>query len=76
MPASDSLRTYHQLTKQPTLTIPEPPLSPAERKIVKSYGGWTMFMQSFGLKPWNDEDTQEGKQIAASFAAEDEDESN
>ncbi|KAJ5817376.1 hypothetical protein N7447_009609 [Penicillium robsamsonii] len=37
---------------------PQPPLTPAERVIVKAYGGWTSFMQSFGLKPWKDEDTE------------------
>lgn len=31
-----------------------------------------MFLASFGLKPWNDEDNDEGKQIVASFAADDE----
>ena len=50
----------------------EPPLTPAERAIVKSYGGWTRFMQSFGLKPWDDEDADEGKKILEAFAAEDE----
>lgn len=49
----------------------EPPLTPAERVIVKSYGGWTMFLASFGLKPWNDEDAQEGKQILEGFVAQD-----
>ncbi|ERS94916.1 uncharacterized protein SPSK_10305 [Sporothrix schenckii 1099-18] len=48
MPASDAL---------------QPPLTPAERTIVKSYGGWTGFMQSYGLKPWDEADAQEGKQI-------------
>ncbi|KAJ4411619.1 hypothetical protein N0V82_008988 [Gnomoniopsis sp. IMI 355080] len=51
----------------------QPPLTPGERVVVKSYGGWTPFMQSMGLKPWKDEDAQEGKQIAATFAAGNED---
>lgn len=29
-------------------------------------------MQSMGLKPWEDNDREEGKQIAATFAAADE----
>ncbi|OAA59288.1 hypothetical protein ISF_06223 [Cordyceps fumosorosea ARSEF 2679] len=57
MPASDSL---------------QPPLTPAERAICKSYGGWTAFLQAFGLKPWNDEDAAEGKAILAGLAAQDE----
>lgn len=28
-----------------------------------------MFLASFGLKPWNDEDTEEGKQILEGFVA-------
>lgn len=52
----------------PTL---EPPLSPAERDIVKSYGGWTQFCASFGLKPWNDEDAEEAMQILRGFTAQD-----
>ncbi|EFX02157.1 hypothetical protein CMQ_2206 [Grosmannia clavigera kw1407] len=48
MPASDSL---------------QPPLTPAERDIVKSYGGWTNFMLAMGLKPWVDDDMAEGKAI-------------
>jgi hypothetical protein len=39
---------------------------------VKSYGGWTRFMQSFGLKSWDDDDASEGKQILEMFAAENE----
>lgn len=31
-------------------------------------------MQSMGLKPWEDDDAVEGKQIAALFAAADEEE--
>ncbi|KAJ5885276.1 hypothetical protein N7495_009786 [Penicillium taxi] len=50
----------------------QPPLSPAERVIVKSYGGWTRFMQSFGLKPWEEDDAAEGKQILRTFVASDE----
>ncbi|KJZ75913.1 hypothetical protein HIM_04737 [Hirsutella minnesotensis 3608] len=50
----------------------QPPLSEAERKICKSYGGWTSFMQSMGLKPWDDDDAAEGKAIIAAFASDNE----
>lgn len=53
------------------LTITEPPLTPAERAIVKSYGGWSQFMASFGLKPWDRDDADEGKRILESFAQDD-----
>ncbi|KAJ5238165.1 hypothetical protein N7489_008256 [Penicillium chrysogenum] len=46
----------------------QPPLTPAERAIVKSYGGWTHFMQCFGLKPWERDDAEEGKKILEAFA--------
>ncbi|KAJ5153653.1 uncharacterized protein N7500_009092 [Penicillium coprophilum] len=58
MPASDAL---------------QPPLTPAERVIVRSYGGWTSFMISFGLKPWEDDDAEEGKKILEALAQDDED---
>ncbi|KAJ5511353.1 hypothetical protein N7453_003456 [Penicillium expansum] len=58
MPASDAL---------------QPPLTPAERAIVKSYGGWTYFLQSFGLKPWETEDAEEGKRILEAFVQDEED---
>ncbi|OQD67230.1 hypothetical protein PENDEC_c041G04586 [Penicillium decumbens] len=48
-----------------------PPCTPAERAIIKSYGGWTNFMLSFGLKPYNDDDLEEAKTILAAFASED-----
>lgn len=53
------------------LTLIEPPLTPAERAIVKSYGSWTAFMHSFGLKPWDQEDAEEGLQILRSFVTAD-----
>ncbi|KAE8151733.1 hypothetical protein BDV25DRAFT_152220 [Aspergillus avenaceus] len=53
MPATDSL---------------QPPLTPAEREIVKSYGGWTNFLFSYGLKPWNDDDAEEGLMILKGLA--------
>ncbi|ORY81843.1 hypothetical protein BCR35DRAFT_331596 [Leucosporidium creatinivorum] len=49
-----------------------PPLSPAERQIVKSYGDWTQFMQSMGLKAYDLDDIEEAKRILESFVAADE----
>ncbi|CEL02385.1 hypothetical protein ASPCAL03556 [Aspergillus calidoustus] len=45
------------------------PLTPAERAIVKSYGGWSQFLFSYGLKPWNTEEAEEGKRILESLAS-------
>ncbi|KID85674.1 Extracellular metalloproteinase 3 [Metarhizium guizhouense ARSEF 977] len=59
MPATDSL---------------QPPLTKAERQICKEYGGWTNFMQSMGLKPWESDDADEGKAILAAFARRDKEE--
>ncbi|KAK2594299.1 hypothetical protein QQS21_008005 [Conoideocrella luteorostrata] len=53
MPASDGL---------------QPPLNEGERAIRRSYGGWTNFMQSYGLKPWDDDDAAEGKAIISALA--------
>lgn len=47
----------------------EPPLSPGEREVVKSYGGWTSFSHSMGLEPSDPSDNAEAKQIATEFAA-------
>ena len=49
----------------------EPPLTPAERSIVKSYGGWTYFLLSYGLKAYNDEDAEEGLMILKALAEDD-----
>ncbi|TXT15519.1 hypothetical protein VHUM_00022 [Vanrija humicola] len=57
MPASDGL--------------PESQLSPAEREVVKSYGGWTAFCTAYGLKPWNSDDNDEAKAIVQQMAAND-----
>ncbi|KAJ5915857.1 hypothetical protein N7454_010998 [Penicillium verhagenii] len=53
MPATDAL---------------QPPLTEAERAIVKSYGGWTQFMLSYGLKPHDLEDIEEAKAILEGLA--------
>lgn len=39
---------------------------------MKNYGGWTRFMQSMGLKPWETRDAEEGKTILEGFVAMDE----
>lgn len=56
-------------TKRPMSDVTtEPPLSPEERSIVKGYGGWTAFMQSFLLKPWENDDVEEAKAILKGLA--------
>ncbi|CAK7229694.1 hypothetical protein SEUCBS140593_007333, partial [Sporothrix eucalyptigena] len=50
-----------------------PPLTPAEREIVKSFGGWTAFMQCYGLKPYDDDDIQEAKAIVEEMVRQDND---
>ncbi|PFH57425.1 hypothetical protein XA68_15103 [Ophiocordyceps unilateralis] len=52
----------------------QPILSEEESAIVKSYGGWTSFMMSMGLKAWKAEDEAEGMQILRALAAPDEEE--
>lgn len=47
----------------------EPPLTPDERKVVKEYDNWTHFMQSYELKPWDQDDVDEGKAILEGLAA-------
>ena len=46
-------------------------LSAKAKQILKSFGGWTGFLQSYGLKPWNDEDAEEGKAILEALARDD-----
>ncbi|KAG5934683.1 hypothetical protein E4U53_000633 [Claviceps sorghi] len=50
----------------------QPPLTPAEREIRRSYGGWTNFMASMGLKPWDLDHIDEAKAIIAAMASHDE----
>jgi hypothetical protein len=76
MPATDALgksclgSQEHEpyLSNAPTA----PPCTPAERAIVKSYGGWTQFMQCFGLKPWDMDDMEEAKRILVAFTQDEE----
>ncbi|KAF9886148.1 hypothetical protein FE257_011973 [Aspergillus nanangensis] len=56
----------------PSTDALQPPLTSGEKEIVKSYGGWTPFMQSFALKPSEKEDVQEAKQILEVFLEDDE----
>ncbi|KXJ85660.1 hypothetical protein Micbo1qcDRAFT_237388 [Microdochium bolleyi] len=58
MPATDAL---------------QPPLTPTERDVVKSYGGWTPFMHAYALKPYDHDHIDEAHQIARTFAAADTD---
>lgn len=38
-------------------------LNPEQKKVVKAWGGWTNFLFSFGLRPWNPEDIDEALNI-------------
>lgn len=46
-------------------------LSAEAKRTLKSYGGWTAFMQSYGLKAWKDDDAKEGKSILEALAKND-----
>lgn len=48
-----------------------PPLSAAERAVVKSFGSWTQFMQTYGLKPTDRDDIAQAKAIVQRMAQED-----
>ena len=69
MPRSDGLRASR--TAPPATDRPEPPLSDKEREVVKSYGGWTAFCESHGLKPWEPSDKQEALSIVKALASHD-----
>ena len=46
----------------------EPPISdPYMKATIKSYGGWTNFMLSYGLKPYEPDDVAESKAIIQGF---------
>ncbi|KAL1413758.1 hypothetical protein Q8F55_001540 [Vanrija albida] len=49
----------------------QPQLTPAERAIVKSYGGWTAFCTAYGLKPWNSDENDEARRIVQQMALSD-----
>ncbi|KAM5352698.1 hypothetical protein ACJ41O_005420 [Fusarium nematophilum] len=56
----------------PSTDALQPPLTPAERKIRNAYGGWTNFMLSMGLKPYDLDDIDEAYSIISAIAREDE----
>jgi len=45
-----------------------PRLTRTESAIVRDYGGWTRFLQSFELNPWDESDIKEGKRIVKELA--------
>ncbi|PHH60868.1 hypothetical protein CDD81_1073 [Ophiocordyceps australis] len=56
MPATDAL---------------QPPLNEAERKVCRSFGTWTDFMQCYGLKPYDLDDVAEAKAIISEMVKKD-----
>ncbi|KAF8980155.1 hypothetical protein BDQ17DRAFT_1380899 [Cyathus striatus] len=44
---------------------------PSNNSYYKPYGGWPNFMASYGLKPWDDDDVQEGHAIVDAFKEQD-----
>ena len=44
---------------------------PSDNSIYSSFGGWPGFMRSYGLKPWDLGDVEEGKRIVEGFKAND-----
>jgi hypothetical protein len=41
----------------------------SNNSIYSSFGGWEGFMHSYGLKPWDLDDVEEGKMIVEAFKA-------
>lgn len=56
----------------PKRTQSPPPLSAAERSIVRASGGWTNFCLSYGLKPFDSGDCDEALQIVRAMVRADE----
>ncbi|KAI5297069.1 hypothetical protein KEM55_005182, partial [Ascosphaera atra] len=52
----------------------QPPLTIEERAIVKSYGDWTSFMHSYGLKPQNLDESNQALRILRGLVENDLDE--
>lgn len=51
----------HRLYK---LTLPGPKLTHAQWEICESYGGWTRFVEHYGLvRPWEKVQSEEGVKI-------------
>ena len=57
MPANTSTTSKSNTQRSRT---PKPTLN----SIYAGFGGWQNFMLSYGLKPYSDDDIQEGKSIA------------
>jgi hypothetical protein len=79
MPATNALvRAHPDLWQNTRFSLCCPPDSnPLFRPkressiIVKGYGDWTSFMQSYGLKAWDDGDIGEAKRILEGLVASD-----
>ncbi|CAG8397212.1 hypothetical protein HAV15_010662 [Penicillium sp. str.  len=41
----------------------QPPVTPAERKIINEFGGWLKFMACYGLDPLEQDEATEGKEV-------------
>lgn len=82
MPASDGLRTLQNfsllrsqsnpLKHRPRNAPRAPPLSAAERSIVRASGAWTNFCLSYGLKPFDSGDCDHALQIVRAMVRADE----
>ncbi|POY72559.1 hypothetical protein BMF94_4386 [Rhodotorula taiwanensis] len=56
----------------PSFNMLQPALTDKERKVLKEgWTDWTNFMESHGLKPYEDDDVKEAKQILEQIAAND-----
>lgn len=64
-----SLSSQSELSMSATIAGPE--LSERARGIIKSFGGWEKFMQTYGLKPHDQVDGWEAKRIIERMAQED-----
>lgn len=77
LPMSTNLSVRCSSPSAPTVAdlrhvLTAPSLTPAERAIVKSFGSWSDFMISYGLKPHDTDDIEEAHSIVKSMAAMDE----
>jgi len=55
MPANTTSNSNAQSSGTPKPTL---------NSIYASFGGWQNFLLSYGLKPYNDDDIEEGRRIA------------
>ncbi|EPQ55087.1 hypothetical protein GLOTRDRAFT_42001 [Gloeophyllum trabeum ATCC 11539] len=46
----------------------------SDYEFLKAWGGWHQFMLSYSLKPWDDDDVQEAKEIIRRLKANQEEE--